>query len=308
MSSQILFDFFLIFLGFTFMIFGAERLVKGASSLAIKLNLSKAFIGAVLVGFGTSAPEFFASLYSASIGEGMLAAGNVIGSNIFNSTLVMATCLLFPFVITKTERHISNWILILLPAIMAVLFLKDLTLTRLEGGFLLTPLPFFFYILFKQGNSEDEVEENKDSVFMNFLWVFLGMIGLYFGSDFAVSGSLGVSDYFGLSKGFAGAIILATGTSLPELITTIVAGFKKEISLALANIVGSNALNVFGVLGASAVLFPFSVEPYMAHQNAFLLLLISAMLIPLLIVRSNIFHKLWAVILFSLYIVFFISN
>lgn len=310
MNSQIALDSFFVFIGFTLMILGAERLVKGASALAVKLNLSKAFIGAVLVGFGTSAPEFFASLYSASIGEGMLATGNVIGSNVFNSTLVMATCLLFPIIITKAERHYSNWIMILLPAVMVVFFLRDLELSRLEGFALLSPLPFFFYTLFKQENDSEEavVQGAKDSVFINSLWVFIGMLGLYFGSDYAVAGSLKVAGHLGLSKGFAGAIILATGTSLPELITTIIAGMKKEISLALANIVGSNALNVFGVLGASAVFFPFSVEAYMAHQNAFYLLIISAMLLPILIVRSNIFHKFWAFILFALYILFFNAN
>jgi cation:H+ antiporter len=309
MNSQIALDSFFVFIGFALMILGAERLVKGASALAVKLNLSKAFIGAVLVGFGTSAPEFFASIYSASIGEGMLATGNVIGSNVFNSTLVMATCLLFPFIITKAERHYSNWIMIILPALMVVFFLKDLELSRLEGLLLLVPLPIFFYTLLKQGSDPEEIPEvTTDSIFINSIWVIVGILGLYFGSDYAVAGSLEVADHFGLSKGFAGAIILATGTSLPELITTIIAGIKKEISLALANIVGSNALNIFGVLGISAALFPFSVEAYMGHQNTFFLLLISFMLLPLLIIRSNVFHKLWALILFALYIVFFAAN
>ena len=309
MNSLIVFNSFLVFIGFALMILGAERLVKGASALAVKLHLSKAFIGAVLVGFGTSAPEFFASLYSASIGEGMLATGNVIGSNIFNSTLVMATCLLFPFVITKAERHFSNWIMILLPVVMLIFFLKDLKLSRLEGLVLLMPLPIFFYILLKQENNSEEIVQNgNDSVFISSLWTLIGMLGLYFGSEFAVAGSLKVAGHLGLSKGFVGTIILATGTSLPELITTIIAGMKKEISLALANVIGSNALNIFGVLGASATLFPFSVETYMAHQNAFYLLIISAILLPLLIVRSKIFHKFWAFILFALYILFFNIN
>ena len=309
MNSQIALDVFFVFTGFILMILGAERLVRGASALATRLNLSKAFIGAVLIGLGTSAPEFFTSVYSASIDEGVLALGNVIGSNIFNSTLVMATCLLFPFVITKAERHYSNWIMILLPAVMVVFFLKDLTLSRFEGFALLCPLPIFFYTLFKQGSDTEKTVENAHkSILINSVWVLLGFLGLYFGSDFAVSGSLEVANHFGLSKDFTGAIILATGTSLPELITTIIAGIKKEISLALANIIGSNALNVFGILGASTTLFPFSVEAHMAHQNAIYLLTISTMLLPLLIIKSSAFHKIWAIILFTLYVLFFNIN
>jgi len=308
MNSQISIDLFYVFVGFVLMIVGAERLVKGASAIAIRFNLSKAFIGAVLIGFGTSAPEFFASFKSASIGEGVVATGNVIGSNIFNSTLVMATCLLFPFVATKNERHFSNWVMILLPSILLFAFLRDLNITSIEGLSLLAPLPIFFYILLKQESEPEDIDDTSDeSLYLNLFWVLLGISGLYFGSEFSVSSSLKVADHLGLSKGFAGAIILATGTSLPELITTIVAGLKKEISLAVANIVGSNALNVFGVLGASATFFPFSVSEKMAYQNSFFLLVITAMLIPILIVRSNLFHKFWAFILFALYVSFFNS-
>lgn len=299
------------------MILGAERLVKGAASIATKFNLSKAFIGAVLVGFGTSAPEFFASFYSASIGEGVLTAGNIIGSNVFNSTLVMATCLLFPFKLSKQEKHFSNWIWILLPSFLVFFFLRNLKLSSIEGLLLLLPLPVFFYTLFKQeeesvpldaGGGDDAVNTQSISMPTNIGWVILGMLGLYFGSDFAVTGSLKVSDQLGLSKAFAGAIILALGTSLPELITTLVAGIKKEISLALANVIGSNALNVFGVLGVSALVHPLTVDKVIAYNHSTYLLLISFMLLPVLIIKSNSFHKFWALILFALYATFFTAN
>lgn len=319
MNTQLTIDLSIILAGFLLMILGAERLVKGASSIATKFNLSKAFIGAVLVGFGTSAPEFFASFYSASIGEGVLTTGNIIGSNVFNSTLVMATCLFFPFKLSKQEQHYSNWVWILLPSFLVFFFLRDVSISSLEGLLLLLPLPVFIYMLFKQEegsvsvNHNDETE-TKDldsqniSMPLNMGWVVLGMLGLYFGSDFAVSGSLRVSDQLGLSKAFAGAIILATGTSLPELITTLVAGFKKEISLAMANVIGSNALNVFGVLGASALFHPLTVDKLIAYNHSVYLLLISFMLLPVLMIKSNSFHKFWALILFALYATFFAAN
>lgn len=306
--SSLTLDIIGILFGFAIMILGAERLIKGASDLALMFNLSKAFVGAILVGFGTSAPELFTSFYSAYIGEGTLSAGNVIGSNVFNSTLVMSTCLMFTFKIKKAERHFSNWIFIILPALLLVIFMRDLSVTRLEGALLLLPLPFFFYILLKQGNLEDEVVESNSTAFLSLLWIIIGVFALYLGSNLSIDSSLKVADHFNLSKGFAGAIILASGTSLPELVTTIIAGVKKEISLALANIVGSNALNAFGVLGGAALFYPFSVTESMGHQNTIILLIISVMLIPLLIIKSNLFHKLWAGLLFMMYFVFFTSN
>ena len=296
-----------ILFGFTIMIVGAERLIKGAADLALKFNLSKAFVGSILVGFGTSAPELFTSFYSAYLGEGTLSAGNVIGSNVFNATLVMATCLMFTFTISKVERHFVNWIFILLPSILLVVFLRDLSLSRFEGILLLLPLPVFFYILLKQGNLE-EVVESKSSLAMSLFWIAVGIVGLYLGSNISISSSLKVADHFNLSKGFAGAIILATGTSLPELVTTIIAGIKKEISLALANIIGSNVLNTFAVLGGAALFYPFSVTEVMGHQNTFIYLIITIMLIPLLIIKSNLFHKFWAAILLLMYFVFLTSN
>lgn len=291
--------------GFLLMIVGADRLIKGAVDLALKLNLSKVFIGAVFIGFGTSAPELVTSLFSAHAGEGVLAAGNVIGSNIFNSTLVMGTCLLFPFALSKSEKSLQNVVLLILPSVLMLIFASDLKFTVLEGILLLIPLPIFLYLMMKEGAGTDEVEEQPTSILLDLFWITAGGFALFFGSTFAIKASLNLVDLFGISKGFAGAVILAAGTGLPELVTTIVAGFKKEISLAFANILGSNALNTFGVLGLSAILFPFDINTEMATVNAPFLVAVSVFgLMPLMIFTNRIFIKTWSVVLFGAYLSF----
>lgn len=287
------------------MIIGADRLIKGAVEIALKFNLSKVLIGAVLVGFGTSAPELFTSLYSASVGEGVLAAGNVIGSNIFNSTLVMGTCLLFPFILSKKEKSLQNIVLLLLPSVLVLVFASDLSFSLLEGVLLLIPLPVFLYLMAQQEADEDFEDSSNVNLVLSAFWIFIGGAGLYFGSNFAIQGSLELVEIHGLSKGFAGAVILAAGTGLPELVTTIVAGVRREISLAFANIVGSNALNVFAVLGLSSLIFPFDVPRSMAFFNAPVLLGITIVgLLPLMFISHRVFLKIWAAILFGVYLSF----
>jgi len=291
--------------GFVLMVVGADRLIKGAIDLALKLNLSKVFIGAVFVGFGTSAPELITSLYSAYFGEGVLAAGNVIGSNIFNSTLVMGTCLLFPFVLSKSEKSLQNAVLLILPSVLILIFASDLQFSVLEGILLLIPLPIFLYLMMKEEAGTDEIEEHHSALYLDLLWIFAGGTALFFGSTFAIKASLNLVDLFGISKGFAGAVILAAGTGLPELVTTVVAGVKKEISLAFANILGSNALNTFGVLGLSAIIFPFEIDHKMAVFNAPSLLAITVVgLVPIMVFKNKVFLKVWAAVLFATYLSF----
>ncbi len=291
------------------MIVGADRLIKGAVEIAEKFNLSKVLIGAVLIGFGTSAPEFFTSLCSASAGEGVLAAGNVIGSNIFNSSLVMGTCLIFPFKLSPSEKSWQNIIFLILPSVLILFFASDLFFSRFEGFLFLIPLPVFLYFMVKQKDkksSNDFFNAPKNTnLILSLFWVFIGGAALYLGSNITIKASLELVSIFGLSKGFAGAIILAAGTGLPELVTTIVAGLRKEISLAFANIVGSNALNAFLALGVASVFFPFQISKSMAYFSAPILFGVTLLsLVPLMFFSNRCFIKIWAVILFISYFSF----
>ncbi len=295
--------------GFILMAFGAHNLIKGAIEIAEKFSFSKVLIGTVLLGFGTSAPEFFTSFYSASVGEGVLAGGNVIGSNIFNSSLVMGTCLIFPFVLSPSEKSWQNIIFLLLPSILVVIFGNDLFFSKLEGFLFLIPLPIFLYLMVRQKDeksSHDSLSTLKNiNLTFSFFWVFIGSAMLYLGSNLTIKASLQLVSIFNLSKGFTGAVILAAGTGLPELVTTIVAGFRREISLAFGNIVGSNALNVFAVLGGVSILFPFKISKSMAYFSAPALLGLTLFgLAPLMFFSNKYFIKIWALVLFIFYLGF----
>lgn len=292
--------------GFAALIVGAEVLIRGALKISSKLGLSKAFTGAVLLGFGTSAPELFTSLVSASQGEGILAAGNVVGSNIFNSTLVMSCCL---FLFAPKARKSIPYLKVLwliLPAFLVFAFFMDSRLTLVEGIAFLSPLPFFLWFI---GEADEESEEDSSSgpysLALGLGLLLLGLGGLYFGAKITIQGALGVSDFFGLSKEFAGAIILAAGTGLPELATSIIAGIRKEGTLAVGNIIGSNALNVFGVLGLSATLFPFELSREMASKEPYFLLLVSSLLVATLFLRRRSFRVALGILFISLYVIYF---
>jgi cation:H+ antiporter len=197
-------------------------------------------------------------------------------------------------------------VLLILPSALILIFALDFNISSMEGLLLIAPLPIFLYLMIKQGAGTEAVENTGSiNLVLSFLWIFLGGGALYFGSSLAISGSLELVALHGLSKGFAGAIILAAGTGLPELVTTIVAGVKRETSLAFANIVGSNALNAFGVLGLSALLFPFDVPSTIAFSNAPILLAVSVVgLTPLMIISNQYFLKFWSLVLFCFYAAF----
>ncbi len=310
--SVFLIDFLKLIASFVSMIVAADILIKGAVILSEKFNLPKAFVGAVFVGLGTSAPELFASLMSAYLGEGVLAAGNVMGSNIFNSTLVMGACLFFPFHLSKAEKSVTNLIWVLLPAAMLWVFIRDGAFSIVEGVLFLTPLPFFLYSMITSGVVEEPdaeiLEESKESikiVLKAVAFIVFGALFLAVGANLGIQGSLGLVDYFGIPKAFAGAIIIAAGTGLPELVTTVVAGLKKETDLAFANIMGSNALNIFLVLGLSSSLFPFKVSQEMATRDSFYLFGVALMLLPVLVLSKRSLQLAWGGALLMAYCTFF---
>lgn len=312
--SVFLIDFLKLIASFVSMIVAADVLIKGAVILSEKFNLPKAFVGAVFVGLGTSAPEIFASLIAAFSGEGVIAAGNVMGSNIFNSTLVMGTCLFFPFHLSKAEKSATNLIWVLLPAAMLWYFIRDGAFSSLEGLILILPLPFFLYTMVKSGVVveiddvvEEAIEKGSDTkiIIKAIAFVVIGTVFLAVGANLGIQGSLGLVDYFGIPKAFAGAIIIAAGTGLPELVTTIVAGLKRETDLAFANIMGSNALNIFLALGLSSTFFPFSVSEEMVSRDSFYLFGVAFLLLPVLVLSKRSLHLVWGALLFFIYGFFF---
>ena len=255
--------------GLALIVFGADWLVDGASGIARRFGLSEFVIGLTIVGMGTSAPEMVVSFIGAFQGNADIAIGNVVGSNIMNTLLILGvTALILPMAITP-----SNWkrdipMNILITVLLIVLGLEYTIfhigtngLSRWDGGILIALFIGYMILSFK-GNKPDEEESpaKQRSVWMCLLLIVAGIAGLAFGGKLFVNNATELARALGVSDKFIAITILAGGTSMPELATCVVAAAKKKGQLALGNIIGSNVFNILLILGGSALISPLSFD------------------------------------------------
>jgi cation:H+ antiporter len=257
-----------LFLGLVLLYFGAEGLVRGSSSLALRLGIGPLLVGLTVVAFGTSAPEMMVSVKAAYLGQGDISLGNVVGSNICNIGLILGFCaLIVPIKVASQIVRIDTPIMIAATA-LAIALLYDGALTRTEGiiFFLLLVVYVVFSIRLARKQASDplaqefseEVKISKSGVALDVLMVIGGLVMLVFGARFLVDAAIEIAQAFGLSEAVIGLTIVAVGTSLPEFATSLIAAIKKESDIAVGNIVGSNIFNIFGILGVSAIIAPLS--------------------------------------------------
>lgn len=258
---NLLIAFILIVIGFVFLVKGADWFVDNASGIATKIGVSPLVIGLTIVAFGTSMPELAVSVTAALEGANEIAVGNVVGSNIFNLLVVagLSACI-YPLVVNPTIFK-RDWPISTLAAIVLMIFLIDSTLSSLEGIILLI---FFAIILFSQLKSGKETDENKveDRPMVSLLiFLVIGIACIIIGGQLAVQGATDLARILGLSETLIGLTVVAIGTSLPELVTSVVAARKGENEIAMGNVIGSNVFNLLFILGISATLHPINVEP-----------------------------------------------
>ena len=275
--------------GLGLVVLGADWLVEGASSIARKSGVSEFVIGLTIVGFGTSCPELVVSLTGALEGNADVAVGNVLGSNIFNILFILGiTSLLCPVSMTSgnRKRDIPETLLV---TIFFIVFGMSRSLfgiggpdglSRLEGSLFILAFALYIYASFRRGNpSESEPMESKPrKLWLSVILVLAGLAGLIFGGNLFVNSATDLARMLGVSDKFIAVTILAGGTSLPELATSLVASLKGRDQLALGNILGSNVFNILLILGSSALITPLSMES-VTHIDAFVLLLSAALLI-----------------------------
>ncbi len=266
----------LIIAGFVLLVKGADWFVDNASGLAKKIGISPVVIGLTIVAFGTSLPELAVSVTAALEGSNEIAVGNVVGSNIFNLLVVagMSACLC-PLVINKTimkrDWPVSSGVAILL----AFFIWTDLRIDRWEAIILLVLFVANLIWQFKTDKTEDNVGNTEGSKPMWQLIVFLilGIAGIIVGAELAVNGSTSIARLLGVSETLIGLTIVAIGTSLPELVTSIVAAKKGENEIAIGNVIGSNIFNILCILGISATLRPIGLEPLVIFDTLFLVVI-----------------------------------
>ena len=258
-------DVLLLLLGLGLIVAGAEALVDGSSSIARRFGVSEFVIGLTIVGMGTSAPEMVVSFIGAFQGNADVAVGNVIGSNIFNTLLILGvTAIILPIPITKANRKVDIPVNILVAVLLVVLGLTGgRVLSRLDGIILLVLFAGYMAYQFIHDKKEVDVEPSGDktrSLGVSIIFILAGLAGLIFGGRLFVNSATELAYYMGVSDKFIAITVLAGGTSLPELATCVVAAVKKKGQLALGNIIGSNLFNILLILGGSAIITPLSFE------------------------------------------------
>lgn len=268
--EKMLVNSLLLALGLGVLIKGADLLVSGASALAKKYNVSDLVIGLTIVAFGTSAPELVVNITASAQNFNDIVLGNVLGSNIANLFLILGiTGIIYPLVVqsstTWKEIPLSLGAVVLLFLLANDFFLhQNLIISRLDGMVLLLMFGFFMayiYRLSKTDTAPKEVVVNEMPVFKMILFIVIGLAGLVIGGRLVVNNAVDIATILGLSEKIIGFTIVAIGTSLPELATSVVAALKKNTNIAVGNIIGSNIFNIFLVIATSAVVSPVTFNP-----------------------------------------------
>ena len=266
----------LFIIGFVILIKGAGLLVDGASAIAGRFKVSDLVIGLTVVAFGTSTPELFVNVMASAKGNTDIAIGNVVGSNIANVFLILGvSSIIYPLAVTKgtvwKEIPFS-----LLAAIVLFVIANDQLLdgsqvsdlTRIDGLVFLSFFIIFIYYSLSIATRIEGMEEHAPvkqyGWLRSSLYIILGLAGLTFGGKWIVDGAIALATKFGMSESLVGLTIVAVGTSLPELATSAVAAYKRNVEIAVGNVVGSNIFNIFFVLGISAIIKPL---PYQMKNN-----------------------------------------
>lgn len=253
-------DILFLIVGLALLYFGGEWLVRGSASLAARLSLSPLFIGLTVVAFGTSAPELTVSMQSALSGSSGIALGNVVGSNICNIALILGlAAVIFPIGIHKQLIRIEIPIMIVV-SFLLIYLISDGYLGLIDGivfvFLLITYVIVGFFLAKKAAVEEDDTIAVTKSAWLDIGLVLLGLVLLIGGGKLLVDGAVSIARFAGLSEAVIGLTIVAVGTSLPELSTSIIAALKKRPDIAVGNVVGSNIFNILCILGICSIVKP----------------------------------------------------
>ncbi|MDG1349694.1 MAG: calcium/sodium antiporter [Crocinitomicaceae bacterium] len=297
--------YLLLLLGILLLLVGGDFLVKSAASLATKLKVSPFLIGVTVVSFGTSAPELLVSLKAATQGSTGIAIGNIIGSNVANLALVLGlTALIRPIEIDPKKLRLS-WFVMLIASLMFYGFSQDQLLDQIDGWFFISGLLFFLTlsIRYRDSSFTEEEIENKLKPKLIPLYLILGAAGLYYGSELLVNNAVTIAKSFGISEFIIGISVVALGTSLPELVTSIIAILKGQSSISIGNLIGSNVFNIFAVLGITSIVNPLQADAFLISIDLPVMLGVT-LLTGLFLLVSKRLGRLEGAILLGIYLVY----
>ena len=259
-----------ILVGIVLVLWGADRLTDGAVAVAEKMKMPQIVIGLTIVAMGTSMPEFCVSLVSALKGTTDLAVGNIVGSNIFNTLLIVGvSAWVAPMTILKSTVRKDIPFALFASVILLVMCL-DGNISRLDAGILFVLFLVFMYVTLKGAKTKDDdttaktdsIEDNKKTMatWLSIVWIIVGLACLIGGSNLFVEGATKVAEHIGVSEAVIGLTIVAGGTSLPELATSVVSARKGNSGIAIGNVLGSNVFNILAILGVTGVITPMHLQ------------------------------------------------
>jgi len=297
--------------GFILLYYGAGFLVRGSSSIAVSLGVKKIVVGLTIVALGTSMPELVVSFFAAVKKVDDVSVGNIVGSNLANILLVLGLSSLIRPIKVKRRIFLIDLPVLLLITLMFVLFCMDGNLEGHEGALMLTV--FVVYMTFIIANRKvrnsadiDLVPMEKGNMIRNILLTVLGLLGLVIGGQLTVRGAIGLARAAGISELVIGLTIVALGTSLPELFTSVVAVIKKEDEISIGNIIGSNLFNTAFVLGIVPMVYSLKIDAHVIRFENVLMLCITVLFAVLLFIGRRL-SRLEGLILLLFYVLFILN-
>lgn len=299
-------EYLLALLGFILLIGSGKYLVKGSVAFARYFGLSTMVIGLTVVAFGTSAPELLVSAQAAIDGHPEIALGNVIGSNISNIALVLAiTAIIFP-ILAKRSTILKDIPVMLLVSLLFFLLVQDGTLKRPEGIIFIALLAILVYFKIRTSKT-DEPDNTVDKPGSYQLWkaiflIVLSSVGLVYGARFLVHNVVIIAGELHVSERVISITVIAVGTSLPELTTSVMAAIQKEMDISVGNIIGSNIFNILSVLGITSVIKPIHVNPVINYDIIWMIIISFLLFVLLLPLKKSRLSRLDGIILIAVYV------
>jgi len=305
-------NFLFLFLGLVTLVLGGDFLVRGASSIALKAHISPLVVGLTIVAFGTSAPELFISVQSALSGSPDLTMGNVIGSNICNLALVLGvTAIISPIRVQSSSIKV-DWPMTMGSSLLLYILVREGFVNSHEGAIFILILIVYTIFIIRRSRKEtlaakaaldEPPEEIKSNYGKDIAFIVVGGIGLYFGSDWFVGGAQEMARQFGVGERVIGITVLAIGTSLPELVTAMVASFKKQTDLALGNLMGSNIFNILSILGITSLIKEIHVNDQILNTDMLWMLGITLVILPMML-YDKILSRWEGIVLLLVYFIY----
>lgn len=282
-------DYIYVVAGLIGLFFGGEALVRGSVGIARRMAIPPLLIGLTVVGFGTSTPELLVSVEAAWRGAPDIAVGNIVGSNIANILLIVGlTCLVWPIRVSGATLRRDTAVMVAAAFALVPIFAMG-EIGRLSGLLLVFALAIYLtwaYLQPGEAAVDDPDMPASASMLVSGLWIAAGLVALMFGARFLVDGAVSIARGFGVSEAFIGLTVVAVGTSLPELATSVIAAFRRHSEIAIGNIIGSNIFNVLGILGVTALIKPVPVAERFLTFDLPIMIAISLALTGLLLTRA----------------------